>query len=134
MLPTKQQKKYTLSILAGLVVNILLNWILIITNGAYGAAFSTTISQFVVVLVQMYYVRDEIDIKKAIYSGKKYLIASVVMLITCFIVGIIVKTALISVAFKMIIGMIVYLLMLIILGEKYVYEVRDIILRKLKRK
>ena len=82
----------------------------------------------------MRYVRKELDIKKAIHSSKKYIIASSAMFIVCLIIGIIVKSDFLSVAIKVLSGMVVYLLMLIILGESYVYEIRDIVFAKLKRK
>ena len=134
LLTTKKQKKYTISIIAGLIANVLLNWILISTNGAFGASIATTISQFIVVAVQVYYIKNDFDLKKIALSGKKYLIASVTMFIVCFIIGIIIKNPVASVITKIIVGGIIYGLMLIVLGDKYVYEVRDIIKSKLKPK
>ena len=134
LLTTKKQRKYTISIVAGLIANVILNWILINTNGAFGASIATTISQFIVVAVQVYYVKNDFNLKKIAFSGKKYLIASVVMFAVCFVVGIIIKNPVPSVIVKIILGAITYGLMLIILGDKYVYEVRDIIKSKIKRK
>lgn len=119
--------------MVGLIVNIILNLILINTNGAFGAAIATTVSQFVVVLVQMYYVRDEISLSKAIKSGKKYFIASSVMLVICLGLGLVIKNDIASVAVKVIVGAIVYFIMLVALGDKYVYEVRDMVMAKLKK-
>jgi len=81
----------------------------------------------------MYYVRDEINLKKAIKSGKKYLIGSSVMLVVCLLLGIAIKNVIASVAVKVIVGAITYFIMLIILGDKYVYEVRDMVMAKLKK-
>lgn len=72
LLPTKRQKEYTLSILGGLIVNIVLNLVAISFYGAIGAAVATTISQLVVAGVQIYYVKREISIKRVLKSGKKY--------------------------------------------------------------
>lgn len=134
LLTTRKQKKYTISIVAGLIANVVLNWILINTSGAFGASIATTISQFIVVAVQIYYVKNDFNLKKIALSSKKYLIASAVMFVACFIAGIIIRDPLPSVIVKVIIGMITYGLMLIILGDKYVYEVRDIIISKIKRR
>ncbi len=134
LLPTKKQKEYTISILAGVISNVILNFCLIPPFGAIGAAIATTVSEIFVVATQMYYVRNEIPLVKAIKTGTKYAIASVVMLIACYIVGIFIKTGIASVIAKIVVGAIVYLIMLIVLGDKYVYEVRDIIKAKIKRK
>lgn len=133
LLPTKKQKEYTISILAGLIVNIILNLIAIPPYGAIGAAIATTVAQFVVVVVQVYYVKRELTIKRAFLSGKKYLIASLVMLIACLGMGRIFQIGITSVIAKVIVGITVYFFMLIILGDKYVYEIRDIVMKRLKR-
>ncbi len=134
LLPTKRQKQYTISILAGLIVNIILNLIFIPPFGAFGAAIVTTISQFVVVIAQAYYVKDEIDISKALQSSKKYFIASVVMFIVCIFAGLFTKNPIASIITRVIVGGITYVGMLIILKDKYVYEVKDMIKRQLKIK
>ena len=133
LLPTKKQKAYTISIVAGLIVNIIFNLVLIPFLGAFGAAIVTTISQLVVVLVQVYYIKKQLDISYAFRSGKKYLIASLVMFAMCMITGLIVSKGVFSVIAKMLVGGISYFLVLIILKDKYVYEVRDIVKRQLKR-
>ena len=133
LLPTKKQKEYTISIVAGLIVNIIFNLILIPFLGAFGAAVVTTMSQLVVVLVQVYYIKKQLDISYAFRSGKKYLIASLVMFAMCMITGLIVLEGIFSVIAKMLVGGITYFLVLIILRDKYVYEVRDIVKRQLKR-
>lgn len=133
LLPTKRQKEYTLSILGGLIVNIVLNLVAISFYGAIGAAVATTISQLVVACVQIYYVKREISIKRVLKSGKKYGIVSVVMLVFCIGIGMIVPNGIASVIAKVMVGVVVYFFMLIALGDKYVYEIRDMIIRKLKK-
>lgn len=133
LLPTKRQKEYTLSILGGLIVNIVLNLVAISFYGAIGAAVATTISQLVVACVQIYYVKREISIKRVLKSGKKYGIVSVVMLVFCIGIGMIVPNGIASVIAKVMVGVVVYFFMLIALGDKYVYEIRDMVIRKLKK-
>ncbi len=133
LLPTKRQKEYTLSILGGLIVNIVLNLVAISFYGAIGAAVATTISQLVVAGVQIYYVKREISIKRVLKSGKKYGIVSVVMLVFCIGIGMIVPNGIASVIAKVMVGVVVYFFMLIALGDKYVYEIRDMVIRKLKK-
>lgn len=87
-----------------------------------------------VVIVQVYYVRKQINVRYAFKTAKKYLIASSVMFVICLLVGLVIQNGIISVIAKMIAGGITYLIMLIILQDKYVYEIRDIIMCKLKLK
>ena len=51
LLPTKRQKEFTLSVLAGVVVNFILNYIFIHLWQSIGACIATVISQLVVDLM-----------------------------------------------------------------------------------
>ncbi len=134
LLPTKRQKEYTISAIAGLITNVVLNFIIIPFWGGIGAALTTTVAQFVLVGVQIYYVRNELPIKKAFISGKKYFIASIVMFLCCLLTGVIIKTGILSILIKIIVGAIAYLFMLIVLGDKYVYDIRDFFINRAKSK
>jgi O-antigen/teichoic acid export membrane protein len=58
LIPIAREKKYLASVLAGAVVNVILNLFLIPRYGAIAAAFTTAISQAVVALMNYYFVRD----------------------------------------------------------------------------
>lgn len=53
------------------------------------------------------------------------------MFAICLLVGLVIQNGIISVIAKILVGGITYLLMLIILQDKYVYEIRDIIKSKI---
>lgn len=86
------------------------------------------------VIIQVYYVKKQINVRYVFRIAKKYFIASVVMFVVCLLVGLVIQNGIISVIAKMLAGGITYLLMLIIIKDKYVYEIRDIIMLKLKLK
>lgn len=130
-LPTKQQKQYTISIVIGLIVNLIANSICIIKFGALGAAVATLISQTIVVLVQIYYVKGKIDVPNSLRSGVNYCISAVVMFAVCMLTNIVISTGVLSVACKVIVGGIVYFVMLVILKDEYVNEVKKIVANKL---
>lgn len=81
LIPTKQQKKYTISVSVGLAVNVVLNYILIIKYQAIGAAISTIISQFIVDMLQMIQVRDELDLKEMFKPLFKYVLVGILMFV-----------------------------------------------------
>ena len=95
---------------------------------------ATTIAQFIVVFVQLYYVKNDINIKEALKSGKNYLISSGVMFGVCLLIGLVIKNDVWSIGIKVVFGAATYFLMLIILSDKYVYEARDILISKIKKK
>lgn len=120
LLPTKKQKQYTISIIVGLIINIILNLISIKNIGAIGAAIVTTISQFVVLLVQTNYVKKEINIKKIFASSIKYLICSFIMLIICNMLNSLnINNKTILILLKVLIGGSTYFILLYIYFVKY---------------
>jgi O-antigen/teichoic acid export membrane protein len=58
LIPIAREKKYLAAVVAGAVVNVVLNLFLIPRYGAIAAAFTTAISQAVVAFVSYYFVRD----------------------------------------------------------------------------
>lgn len=79
LIPIKEEKKYTLSILIGLVLNVLLNSCLIPRYQARGAVIASVISEYVIVLCQLYMIRKSVSIAKAFGTIKFKLFAAVVM-------------------------------------------------------
>ena len=110
LLPTKRQKQYTISIIVGLLVNVILNLIFIKKLGAVGAAIVTSISQFIVLLIQIAYIHKQIDIKKILVSSIKYFIASLIMFFICFMLNLLgIDNAVFLIVLKIFVGCIIYL-------------------------
>ena len=135
MLSVKKHKEYTISILAGLIVNVILNVILIKTHKAVGAAFATIVAQAVVVIVQSLYVRYEMDMKNILKMTYKYFFASIIMFAVCYLIGKIMSVnGIITMCLKTAIGVITYLLVLILLQDSYLKnlkgDIKNIIFRK----
>lgn len=115
LLPTKRQKQYTISIIVGLLVNVILNLIFIKKLGAVGAGVVTSISQFIVLLVQIAYIHKQIDIKKILLSSIKYFIASLVMFFICCMLNLLgIDNAVFLIVLKIFVGCIVYFMVLYI--------------------
>lgn len=131
LLPTKRQKQYTISVVAGAITNIILNAILIFKLGAIGAAIGTVIAETVVTATQFVFVKKEFNIKEVIFISKKNIIAAMLMFLIILIID---KLLIINISLtlRMIvevsIGIIIYISSLIILKDKFVFE----ILRRIK--
>ncbi|MBP3463515.1 MAG: flippase [Clostridia bacterium] len=134
LLPTKRQKQYTISILVGLIFDIAFNAMLIPKYGAYGAALMTTLAQTLVVIIQCYYIKNDINLKNAFKEGINYAIAGIIMFTVCIILGIFIKHALLSIIIKILFGGITYGIILIILKDEYIKIAIQIIKSKLKIK
>ena len=152
LLPTKRQKEYTISIIVGVCINFVLNYVLISKYAAIGASISTVISQLIVDCMQAHYVKKEICFKGLLKTGYKYLLASIIMFVFCRLTQLIVysnvfsymisvmssnfditisnMTSVLSIVMQILIGVLVYIGILICLKDEYIY----IVINKLKKR
>lgn len=134
LLPTKQQKKYTISVVCGAVVNFILNLILINLWKSIGASIATVLAEFAVTGVQLYLVRNEIKISHVIRIGKNYFAASIVMFGISVCVGSLISNNIASIIIQTLIGAMTYILVLIMLKDKMLLEGIQKIKTKMKSK
>ncbi len=135
LLPTKQQNKYTISVIVGACVNFLFNIILIKNLASIGASIATVIAELSVTLTQFFLIKKEIKILDVIKITYKYVIASIIMFICSLIIGHLISNNILSIFAQVGISVITYFVMLIILKDKMIFEGIEIIKNKLlKRK
>lgn len=109
LLPTNQQKAFTMSILAGAGVNFILNIILIHFWDAVGASIATVIAELAVTGMQCWYVRKQLPLKECLSSGIRYAVFGVIMFLACRGVGTLLPAGKIwAIAVMVIVGMAVY--------------------------
>jgi len=116
LIPTKRQRVYTDSVLIGVVVNFVLNWILILKFTSVGACIATIICETMVLAIQLYYLRNEISISDIIKQSFRYVLSSLVMYAACSFIGIAVPYGILSILLKVVVGAVVYLSTLIIIN------------------
>lgn len=131
LLPTKQQKKYTISVVLGAITNFILNIILISVWQSTGASVATVIAEGVVTGTQFYLVRKEISIKEIIKIGKNYFLASIVMFLTNIGIGQIISNSILSIIIQALMGGIIYFLVLAIRKDTIFLEGIQMIKKKL---
>ena len=115
LLPTNQQKFFTISIIAGAVVNFVLNLVMIPHWDAVGASIATVVAELAVTLVQIWFVRKQLPLKECLTSGIRYLVFGAVMFLIVRGVGMLLPEGKIWALLVMIVvGMVVYCLELLI--------------------
>ena len=82
LLPTNQQKAFTISIIAGAGVNLIFNLVLIYYFNAVGASIATILAELSVTIVQCIYVNNQLPLKKCLLSGIRYLLYGIVMFVS----------------------------------------------------
>lgn len=134
LLPTKKQKQFTISVVAGAFCNLILNGMLIPKLLSIGAAIATLLAESVVTLVQFYMIRNEFSIIKIVKKSKDYLLAGIGMLTLNFLCQKLLLTnvkPVIQLFILVGLGGITYItILIIILKNKYMIEC----LTKLKEK
>lgn len=130
LLPSKKQKEYTIAVVIGLIINFILNSLLIRTWQSIGASTATVISQLIVDIIQIYYIRKKINIRQMFKGGINYLFASIIMFIICFIIKIFINTGIESIILQVVFGGLTYIGILLMLKDENVYMV----INKIKKK
>lgn len=133
LLPTRRQKEFTISVISGIIVNLILNFIFIQLWGSVGASIATILSQIVVDGVQIYYVRKDIRWKPIIRLATRYLFASIIMFVVCQIIKLFIKTGIITIILQCSIGVIVYVGILILLKDNFLKTILNKIQSKFVR-
>lgn len=119
LLPTKHQKEFTLSVIVGSIINFVLNLILIPQFQSLGAAVATVIAETGVTVVQFWFVRKELPIRRILYLSKNYMIAGILMFMVVFVLGEILSVSIIDTVIQIFVGCIVYLSVLFILKDAF---------------
>lgn len=83
LIPSKRQNQYTISVITAAVVNIIFNSIFIPICGPVGAAIGTVIAEGVGIVIQLFFVRKDFNMKKMLGMSIKYLIAASAMFAIC---------------------------------------------------
>lgn len=136
LLPTNQIKAFTISIVAGALVNLVLNFILIPRYQSLGAAFATISAEGMVALSQAYMLRHVIDFKRYFGSLYKYLISAILMFAVAYGVGLLTPVGVLSTVYQVGAGMILYFGTLILMREpmnqRAIELISSIIMRRMK--
>ena len=118
-IPMGEQKKFTISVCVGALVDIIMNLILIPQFKAVGAAISIVLAEMAITMVQFYYINQTIAVRKILVCAWKYILSGVIMLI---VVGKVSAPIYIMprLIIKVIVGIFVYFSMLFLLKDKII--------------
>ncbi len=122
LLPTKQQNKLTIAVTIGTIFNFVLNIIFINLWQSVGTAISTTISELIVAIIEIYLVRKEIDFINVIKISKNYIISSLIMFIICIGNENFISNSLIAVITSVFISIFIYFGILFIMKDYFLNE------------
>lgn len=113
----REERHYTYSVIMGAFTNLILNLFLIPRYFAMGAALSSIMGEIVVASVQLYYVRRSLSLANIIKSSRNYLLASTIMFIILYLVGLNFHATVLATLIQVGLGVFIYPVTLIILHD-----------------
>lgn len=124
LLPTKKQKEYTISVIVGAIFNFIFNLVVIKKHASIGASITTVMAEFLVTIVQFYFIRNFIEIKKIFKLARNNVIAAGGMMLIVYLTSKIIPLHGISMMIiKIIEGCAIYGIILIILKDSFLNEI-----------
>jgi len=120
LIPSKQDKKYTLAVVSGAVVNLLLNIVLIYFLKSYGAAIATVIAEAVVMSVMLVFLRKNIKFGQILIKSWKYWVSGIVMFVTLYFAFKGYEPSILHTLFMVMCGVLIYFFILAVLKDKFV--------------
>lgn len=132
LLPIKRQKAYTGSVIAGAVVNVIMNFIFIPLFDAVGACIGTVFAELTVAVIQLFFIRKELPLGTYFKENFKYFIYSAVMFAAVFPIEFAVS-GILGTLIQVVAGIAVYFGLLLITRDKNLFYYAGLLIGKLKK-
>ena len=110
LLPQKRDRDYLVSIMIGVVINLIFNSIFIPFWGAVGAACATLLAESFVALYQIFICRKEIPVVRYTLSNMFFFIAGLIMFVPVYLYGNTHVTSILTLFIQVMLGVIIYLI------------------------
>lgn len=137
LLPTKKQKEYTISVVAGSIINLILNYIFIPKLMSIGAAIGTVIAELSVTIIQLFYVKKEFKFMDIIKESFKYFTSGIIMFIIICIINkfLLMKLSnvVIRIGIDVIVGGVTYFTILLALKDEFTLGLINKVFKILKK-
>jgi len=134
LLSMDRDKDYTLSVVAGCVLNVVLNLFLITWYGAIGAAVATVITEAFVFIIQYFMVRKTFDFGGTLRKFFKYFVSAFIMGIIVFVIGYCLGASPLTNVIQLISGIGIYFGILFFLKDDLLFffigKVKELFIRK----
>ncbi len=130
MIPTGLTKEYSTSVVAGAVINFIINLVLIPMYGAYGAIIASVCAEFCVTLIQWVLVRKQIPAKLNIHDVYRYVIAGSIMGYSVHLVGNSLGSSLTTNLIQVVVGGSLYVLLCFVLRDPFQQSILNKVLKR----
>lgn len=134
LIPNRYEKIVLISTLISAFSNLILNFLFISRLGIEGAAITTVISEFMVMVIAVYYSKKLWIMDKQIKNFISYVIASVGIGIILCVVSSVISNTLIKLFISIVLCIVFYIGVLIVFKNEYILEMIYKTIHKLKKR
>lgn len=134
LIPTKRQNLFTFTVLAGAIINFVLNYFLIFLYQSVGAAIASVTAETAIALIQLYLVRNELSLVKVFMACKHYMVAGIIMLVILRKLGNILTPSMKNTFIMVITGASLYFIILLLERDSFFIDNMKNVLQKIKEK
>lgn len=111
LIPNQKEKIFIESVFLGAGINLIVNWLLIVRLGAFGAAIGTMAAELASCFWQYKKINKYVLCSRVIYKSMVYVLFGTVMIVAVRVVAWRFNGGIVALVFEILTGMIVYLLM-----------------------
>jgi O-antigen/teichoic acid export membrane protein len=122
LIPAGKDNKYTVSVVAGAVINFGLNFLFIYFFKSVGAAIATIIAETCVTVIQLLFVAKEFSMRRILLGLLKYVCVGAVMFIAVYLTARYLKPGILNTCLLIAEGAVIYLASLLIIRDKTLFE------------
>lgn len=134
LISIKQEKKYTIAVTSGAIINLILNIFLIKKLGGVGTTISSVIAEFIGIFIIIYFVKDIVNIKLLFKLIPKYFMSAFLMFLVVYSIRTIVNPTIVGTLIQVLAGSIFYIGIMFIIKDNNLLYIINFVKNKIKSK
>lgn len=134
LIPQRKDKQFAIAIIAGAIINLVLNLFLIKFFWSYGAAISSVVAELIITIIMVILLRKQISFFNVVKENWKYILSGIIMFSIVFLTQLFLESSVLNTLLLIVEGIIVYFLFLILLKDRFIFELYRNIMIKMRTK
>lgn len=133
LIPLKLDKKYTIAVTSGAVINLCLNTFLIRYFWSYGACIATVFAELLILILMLLFSKKDISFFAVVRKSWKPIISGIIMFAAVFLTQFFLKSSIINTLILVCEGIVVYFALLVVFREELLFTMINKFISKVKR-
>lgn len=134
LIQTGNEKLFTKSVVIGAIINVIFNLILIPLTGAIGAAIASVLAETTILIVQLSYLKDKMNLLEILKISWKCWISGIIMFVGVFLIDNFLEKTAVNTLIEIVIGGIIYIIMLFLLKYEFLHNIIQQVKNTIKAK